>query len=109
MINDRKNLNQSDDSDNSTEDVNMDEDQSVKEYSDEPVAGPSGVGTSKSTEKQIKKKKKGIIYISSIPKHMNVAILRDMLGQYSKIGRIFLQPGKLPGKYFVVCYTQEPS
>lgn len=101
MLKDRKE--ESDDSIGSTEDVNMEQDHSAQENSDnaenEPLAGPSGVGTSKSTEK---KKKKGIIYISSIPKHMNVAILRHMLGQYAQVGRIFLQPGKLPGKYFRV-------
>lgn len=102
MLKDR--TEESDDSVGSTEDVNMEENHSTQENSDsaesEPVAGPSGAGTSKSTVNPIKKKKKGIIYISSIPKHMNVAILRDMLGQYAQVGRIFLQPGKLPGKYF---------
>ena len=42
----------------------------------------------------LKKKKRGIIYISSIPKHMNVAILRDLLEEYGEVGRIFLQPEK---------------
>lgn len=64
---------------------------------DEPTAGPSGVDG-----KPLKKKKRGIIYISSIPKFMNVTILREMLSEYAKIGRIFLQPGKLTRKYFVV-------
>lgn len=56
-------------------------------------------GTSDSTEKPQKKKKRGIIYISTIPKHMNVTILREMLGQHAKLGRIFLQPGKLTSKF----------
>lgn len=51
-----------------------------------------------SNEAQVKKKKKGIIYISSIPKFMNVTILRELLGEYARIGRIFLQPGKLTSK-----------
>lgn len=51
-----------------------------------------------SKEKPEKKKKRGIIYISSIPKYMNVTILREMLSEYAKIGRIFLQPGKLSGE-----------
>lgn len=70
-------------------------DQSDAEEMD--VAGPSGSNVADEV-KQPKKRKRGIIYISSIPKHMNVMILREMLGQYAKIGRIFLQPGKLPGK-----------
>uniref|UniRef100_A0AAG5DUP0 Activator of basal transcription 1 n=1 Tax=Anopheles atroparvus TaxID=41427 RepID=A0AAG5DUP0_ANOAO len=39
-----------------------------------------------------KKNKAGIVYISSIPKHMNVAILRGLLEPYGEIGRIFLEP-----------------
>lgn len=83
-------------SENEPEQENVSEgDQSDAEEMD--VAGPSG--SSDTTEvKQPKKRKRGIIYISSIPKHMNVMILREMLSQYAKIGRIFLQPGKLPGK-----------
>ncbi|XP_067639719.1 uncharacterized protein [Eurosta solidaginis] len=44
-----------------------------------------------------KKRKKGIIYISNIPKHMNVTRVREILGEYGKIGRVYLQPEKLPG------------
>lgn len=40
----------------------------------------------------LKKKKTGIIYISSIPKHMNVTILRELLEPYGDVGRIYLQP-----------------
>ncbi|XP_037028560.1 activator of basal transcription 1-like [Bradysia coprophila] len=38
-----------------------------------------------------KKKKRGIVYISSIPKFMTVAILREQLGRYASIGRVYLQ------------------
>uniref|UniRef100_A0A034WBU8 Activator of basal transcription 1 n=1 Tax=Bactrocera dorsalis TaxID=27457 RepID=A0A034WBU8_BACDO len=44
-----------------------------------------------------KKRKKGIIYISNIPKHMNVTRMREILGEYAKLGRVYLQPEKLPG------------
>lgn len=47
-----------------------------------------------------KKRKKGIIYISNIPKHMNVTRMREILGEYAKIGRVYLQPEKLPGSKF---------
>lgn len=67
---------------------------------DVDVAGPSGLNDANEV-KQPKKKKRGIIYISSIPKHMTVMILREMLSQYAKIDRVFLQPGKLPGKTFI--------
>lgn len=69
------------------------EDDVENSENDEPTAGPSGLDN-----KPAKKKKRGIIYISSIPKYMNVTILREMLSQYAKIGRIFLQPGKLTGR-----------
>ncbi|KAI8127863.1 Pre-rRNA-processing protein esf2 [Lucilia cuprina] len=48
-------------------------------------------------DKSKKKRKKGIIYISNIPKHMNVTRIREILGEYGKIGRVYLQPEKLPG------------
>ncbi|XP_073828761.1 uncharacterized protein [Musca autumnalis] len=48
-------------------------------------------------DKPKKKRKKGIIYISNIPKHMNVTRIREILGEYGKIGRVYLQPEKLPG------------
>ncbi|XP_075156912.1 uncharacterized protein LOC142230167 [Haematobia irritans] len=49
------------------------------------------------TDKPKKKRKKGIIYISNIPKHMNVTRIREILGEYGNIGRVYLQPEKLPG------------
>lgn len=39
-----------------------------------------------------RKRKKGIVYLSSIPKYMNVTKLRELLGEYAEIGRVFLQP-----------------
>lgn len=49
---------------------------------------------------KVKKKKRGIIYISSIPKHMNVTMMREIFGQYGKVGRIYLQPEKEIRKLF---------
>lgn len=85
----------SSESENPQEEQDMDTDAEENVSGDEEEAGPSGSGLS---EKPAKKKKRGIIYISSIPKYMNVTILREMLSQYAKIGRIFLQPGKLSSK-----------
>lgn len=82
----------------STEDADMEsdneDDNSTEEM--EAEAGPSSQDND--SNQSTKKKKRGIIYISSIPKHMNVTILREILSQYAKIGRMFLQPEKLPGK-----------
>lgn len=78
-----------------SENEHENQEMAVDEDESEAEAGPSGLD---SDEKPLKKKKRGIIYISSIPKYMNVTILREMLSQYAKIGRIFLQPGKLSSK-----------
>ncbi|KAL5275590.1 ABT1 family protein [Megaselia abdita] len=46
--------------------------------------------------RRIKKFKKGIIYVSNLPKHMNVTRIRETLEPYGDLGRVFLQPDKLP-------------
>uniref|UniRef100_A0A1A9VBY9 Activator of basal transcription 1 n=1 Tax=Glossina austeni TaxID=7395 RepID=A0A1A9VBY9_GLOAU len=48
------------------------------------------------SSKNRKKRKKGIIYVSNLPKHMNVTRIKEILGAYGKIGRVYLQPEKLP-------------
>lgn len=62
------------------------------------------VGVDEDTEnetmmtKPAKSKKKlkeaGIIYLSRIPAYMSVKVIREMLGQYGEIGRLFLQPNE---------------
>lgn len=42
------------------------------------------------TKKKIRKR--GIIYLSTIPPYMNVAKIREIFAQYGEVGRIFLQP-----------------
>jgi ESF2/ABP1 family protein len=39
-----------------------------------------------------KKRKCGIIFISTLPPHMNVTKIREILSVYGDIGRVFLQP-----------------
>jgi hypothetical protein len=39
-----------------------------------------------------KKGKCGIIYISTLPPHMNVTKIREIFSEYGDIGRVFLQP-----------------
>lgn len=53
-------------------------------------------------KKSLKKRKKGIIYIGSIPQHMNVAICRDMMEKFGEVGRIFLQPDKKGSKLMII-------
>lgn len=46
----------------------------------------------KSTKlKPEKKKKRGIIYLSTIPKYMNVTKIRETFSVYGKLGRVYLQ------------------
>ncbi|XP_043262074.1 activator of basal transcription 1-like [Colletes gigas] len=40
---------------------------------------------------ETKKRKRGIIYLSSIPKYMNIAKIREILSEYGEIGRVYLQ------------------
>jgi ESF2/ABP1 family protein len=39
-----------------------------------------------------KKQKCGIVYISTLPPHMNVTKIREIFSLYGDIGRVFLQP-----------------
>ncbi|XP_025997518.1 activator of basal transcription 1 [Solenopsis invicta] len=38
-----------------------------------------------------KKFKRGIIYLSTIPKYMNIIMIREMFSAYGKVGRVYLQ------------------
>ncbi|XP_053978816.1 activator of basal transcription 1-like [Hylaeus volcanicus] len=40
---------------------------------------------------QTKTRKRGIIYLSNIPKYMNITKIRELLSEYGKIGRVYLQ------------------
>ena len=44
--------------------------------------------------KEDKKRKPGIIYLSSIPIGYNVSRTTGFFSQYGRVGRVFLQPGK---------------
>lgn len=48
---------------------------------------------------QKKTRKKGIIFIGSIPQHMNVAICKEFMEKFGEVGRIFLQPDKKGSKF----------
>lgn len=42
--------------------------------------------------------KRGIVYISRIPKYMNVSMITEMLSKYGQVERVYLQLDKNPGK-----------
>ncbi|XP_068626296.1 uncharacterized protein [Battus philenor] len=43
-------------------------------------------------------KKRGIVYLSTIPPFMNVAKIREIFTQFGEVGRIYLQPSTKPGE-----------
>jgi len=45
----------------------------------------------KKVQKRGKKIKRGIIYLSTIPKYMNITMIREMFSAYGKVGRVYLQ------------------
>ncbi|CAG4950416.1 unnamed protein product [Parnassius apollo] len=47
---------------------------------------------------QKKTRKRGIVYLSTIPPYMNVAKIREIFSQYGEVGRIYLQPSTKPGE-----------
>lgn len=82
-------LKESSESEDEAPDEEMAMDQSESE---EEQAEPEASSSVRRIKTEVKKRKKGIIYISSIPKHMNVAICREFMEAFGEVGRIFLQP-----------------
>lgn len=80
-------------------DVASDADENEDNDDDDDEMDLANFKASAKTGKTTKKRKKGIIYISNIPKHMNVTRLREILGECGKIGRVYLQPEKKLGKW----------
>lgn len=66
---------------------NLDSDNGINEINDND-------STQNEQTQPIRKKKRGIIYLSSIPKYMNVTMAREIFGRYAEVGRVFLQPEK---------------
>ncbi|KAI8438038.1 hypothetical protein MSG28_010690 [Choristoneura fumiferana] len=54
-------------------------------------------GSEKLTNKK-KIRKRGIIFLSTIPPYMNVAKIREIFSQYGEVGRIYLQSSAKPGE-----------
>ncbi|ALC49174.1 CG32708 [Drosophila busckii] len=100
LITKAKALPQRDDSDEEINEQSADESASADEPMepmDDDEMDLANFKSSEPTTKPVKKRKKGIIYISNIPKHMNVTRLREILGEFGKIGRVYLQPEKKLG------------
>lgn len=59
--------------------------------------------------KVVKTKKRGIVFLSTIPPYMNVAKIREIFSKYGEIGRIYLQPSTSMLLNFRLCYCRGPS
>ncbi|XP_075992241.1 uncharacterized protein LOC142987394 [Anticarsia gemmatalis] len=59
-----------------------------------------GDNNSDSGKKLNKKKtrKRGIVFLSTIPPYMNVAKIREIFSEFGEVGRIYLQPSAKPGE-----------
>jgi len=66
--------------------------QSGEESDNEQVAEEEMEEDEEEPEEPVKKKKPGLIYLSTIPPKMNVQLIREALMPYGEIGRVFLQP-----------------
>ncbi|XP_049533163.1 activator of basal transcription 1 [Anopheles darlingi] len=77
---------------------NSDEDKEGRDESDTSGEDGERIAASRASHKRVKplakKSVAGIIYISSVPKHMNVTILRELLDPYGEVGRIYMQPAR---------------
>jgi len=50
------------------------------------------VGEVEENEAKYHKQKPGIVYISRIPRRMNVKQIRHIFGSFGEVGRVFLKP-----------------
>lgn len=69
----------SEENEETEEDQNMEESEEENETKKQILAKPE------------KKKKRGIIYLSTIPRYMNVTKIREIFSAYGEIGRVYLQ------------------
>ncbi|XP_012257265.1 activator of basal transcription 1-like [Athalia rosae] len=91
---------------------------------EEEILTDSNDGTSKNAlgSQEGRKKKRGIVYLSTIPKYMNVTKVREIFSEYGELGRIYLQPAvakveegkkvkkkKTPAKHFTEGWVEFES
>jgi len=57
-----------------------------------------------------KRRKPGIVYLSRIPRRMNVKQIRHRFGSYGEVGRVFLKPvGKIRFRTLTGQFTNKPT
>ncbi|CAG4988902.1 unnamed protein product [Colias eurytheme] len=68
------------------------------EYVNNENSMDSTVGSDTNSNSLKKKRKRGIIYLSTIPPYMNVAKIREIFTEFGEVGRIYLQSSAKPGE-----------
>ncbi|XP_045504452.1 pre-rRNA-processing protein esf2-like [Colias croceus] len=68
------------------------------EYVNNENSLDSTVGSDTNSNSLKKKRKRGIIYLSTIPPYMNVAKIREIFTEFGEVGRIYLQSSAKPGE-----------
>ena len=79
------------------ENSDSNEEESPGEVSEKDVDQDSNSALESSEDVGEKKKrryKKGIVYISFIPPFMSISKMSQLMSQYGKLGRIYLQPAE---------------
>lgn len=82
-------------------DVEMDrvpENGSDAESSTQDSVDNNSVSTSGKLINKKKTRKRGIIFLSTIPPYMNVAKIREIFSQFGEVGRVYLQSSAKPGE-----------
>lgn len=56
-----------------------------------------------------KPKKRGIVFLSTIPPYMNVAKIREIFSKYGELGRIYLQPSASKFVVMIAVYVKNEN
>lgn len=62
------------------------------EYSSQIASDADNISDPGDGIKKKKTRKRGIVYLSTIPPYMNVAKIREIFSEFGEVGRIYLQP-----------------
>lgn len=91
-------------------DVEMDrvpENGSDLEDSSQNASDVDNISDSGNRLKKKKTRKRGIVYLSTIPPYMNVAKIREIFSEFGDVGRIYLQPSASKFSRLCCCYYSQ--
>ena len=76
------------------------------ENSTQNASDVENISASGDVIKKKKTRKRGIIFLSTIPPYMNVAKIREIFSEFGEVGRIYLQPSASKFLRLCCCYSQ---